>query len=100
MKKEELIKILEEEGATESALAETGCVYAFCYVGFDDGTAGRAVILIEEGFLSIPFDIIIPSAGYEQLLLDRAAIITKKDLESFIEDTESALGHLKRMATM
>lgn len=88
MNKEALLTALEEYGATEAVLAELECPYSFHYSSSVPGITGYALVVVEEGLLSLPYGAVIPTEGYEQFLPDKAEIIGEEELDDIITEAE------------
>jgi len=99
MKKEELLLILKEDGANEAVLADTGCDYTIRNESTIPGIIGYAIIMVEEGVLSLPYIAVLPEDGYEQFLLDGAELIDLDEISSIITDAEYMLKTLKEFHT-
>lgn len=95
-----MLKTLRDGGATLGVLMETEYIFAFYHAGLDDRTTNCVIVLVAEGFLAIPFDTVIPDAGGEQLLLDKAAIITREEMQLLVEKARLEFLHLEQLATM
>jgi hypothetical protein len=95
MKKEELLLILKEDGANEAVLADTGCDYTIRNESTIPGIIGYAIIMVEEGVLSLPYIAVLPEDGYEQFLLDGVELIDLDEISSIIADAEYMLKTLK-----
>lgn len=88
MKKEALLTALEEYGATEAVLAEMECPYSFHRSSSISGITGQALVVVDEGLLSLPYGAVIPKGGYEQFLLDKAEMVSEEELDDIIAEVE------------
>lgn len=90
---QELLNRLKENGENDSALSdilgryeqEFGNPLMWRYPISDGLHAGTAIVVVKEGFLSIPYDN-VDKTEYELYELDHAAIFDEDALQCFIED--------------
>ena len=91
--KQELLDYLMENGESDKALStirerymeEFGNEMMWRYPISDGKHAGTFIVLVREGFISLPFDV-IDSEDYEILELQDAAMFKEEDMEYFIDD--------------
>lgn len=93
MTKDELLHHLEENGATDRALDEIrgrnfeqyNNELTWKYPITDDEHEGVVIVVIKEGFLSLPY-YEITKDDYELFELNHAAMFDEESLQNFIED--------------
>lgn len=92
----ELFDFLNENGGHDRALARIrerhytyfGNEMIWRYPISDGKHAGTFIVLIREGFISLPYDT-IDSEDYEMLEIEDAAMFTAEDMKLFIDDWTS-----------
>ena len=93
---DDLLKILRENGESDRALSPIreqyldtfGNELIWRYPISDGMNAGVEIIVVKEGFLSLPYNI-IDKEEYEIFELDRACLFDEDALEIFISDWKS-----------
>jgi len=94
--KEDLLMLLRENGESDRALSPIreqyldtfGNELIWRYPISDGMNAGVEIIVVKEGFLSLPYNI-IDKEEYEIFELDRACLFDEDALEIFISDWKS-----------
>jgi len=106
--KDELLKHLRENGESDRALTKVrekylenfGNELVWRYPVSDGLHAGFLIVVVQEGFLSLPYDIMGRVEG-EIFVMERAALLNEDALECFITDwalySDDLLSALKGM---
>jgi len=91
--KAELLDFLEENGESDRALAgvrerymvDFGNELVWYYPISDGKHKGTFIVFVQEGFISIPYDI-VDAADYEILELQQTAMFDAEAMQYFIDD--------------
>lgn len=91
--KEELLDFLEENGESDRALAKVrerymvdfGNELVWYYPISDGKHKGTYIVFVQEGFISIPYDI-VDAVDYEILELQQTAMFDAESMQYFIDD--------------
>ena len=89
----ELLKLLEENGESDRALAKVrerymddfGNELVWYYPISDGKHKGTFIVYVQEGFISIPYDI-VDAVDYEILELQQTAMFDGESMQYFIDD--------------
>lgn len=92
----ELLDFLEEDGASDRSLAKVrerymdqfGNEMVWRYPISDGMHTGTFIVCVQEGFISLPYDV-IDAEDYEMLELQDAAMYDAESMRIFIEDWET-----------
>lgn len=92
----ELLDFLKEDGASDRSLAKVrerymdqfGNEMVWQYPISDGMHTGTFIVCVQEGFISLPYDV-IDAEDYEMLELQDAAMYDAESMRIFIEDWET-----------
>ena len=111
LSKQELLRYLEQNGANDRVLADIKNEYfekfgnelVWHYPISDGLHSGVFIACVQEGYLSLPYDEIVPF-DHEIIKLDKCALHDADSLTAFIEDWQSfaddLLGAMNDMRTI
>ena len=96
MTRQEVLDILEEDGGTDRGLAQIrnhyhdifGNELAWRYPYSDGLHIGTVIVVVQEGFLSLPYDI-VDKDFYEFFELEEGYLFDTKAMQCFIDDFTS-----------
>ena len=103
LKKDDIIMLLNENGATESSLAEITNRYCNLSESLTEAITlfseevpiGYVFIEAREGLLGIPYYHFDPHNGFEQYETSEAILIAKDDIPNFVKDVEEKMDKTK-----
>ncbi len=85
LSKIELISELKKNGRNEVALSKITNEYSVIHESEEPGICGYIGVTTTNGNISIPYNRVDPENGYEQLILNRAKKLTRKQANLFVD---------------